>query len=63
MNPKDSKLMSPRKVMACGGSAPGYAKGGVVVGTPLRKTGLADTPLEKAKRQNGVPGMKKGGKC
>lgn len=33
-----------------------------VSSTPL-KSGKPDSPLEKAKRDNKVPGMKKGGKC
>lgn len=59
---KDSKFMSPRKVMACGGTPPGYARGGrVSVGSPDRKSGMPDSPMEKVKRQNGIPGMKDGG--
>jgi hypothetical protein len=30
---------------------------------PFLKSGKKDTPLEMAKRSNGVPGFKKGGKC
>lgn len=32
-------------------------------GPVLLKTGIPDSPMEKAKRDNGVPGMKKGGKA
>lgn len=59
--------MSPRKQLACGGD---YAKGGVVrVGSSSRITGVMPgikgqpmNPLEKAKRNNGIPGYKDGGK-
>lgn len=35
------------------------AKGGAV---PFLKSGKKDSPLETAKRNNGIPGFKKGGK-
>jgi hypothetical protein len=54
----------PTKPLKKTAPRPAYALGGrVEVGTPLRKTGLADTPLEAVKRRNGIPGMKKGGRC
>jgi hypothetical protein len=58
------QFMSPRKVLAQGGTPAGYANGGRVrVGTPLRRgTGFPDSPLEAIKRANGIPGMKRGGK-
>lgn len=37
--------------------------GGSVRTPALLKSGTPDTPLENAKRANGIPGMKKGGKC
>lgn len=49
------------KRMAMGQKPQGYKTGGLV--RPTRDTGLQDTPLEKAKRANGIPGMKKGGHC
>lgn len=30
---------------------------------PYLKSGKKDSPLETAKRKNGIPGYKKGGKC
>jgi hypothetical protein len=64
---KPTQLMSPRKVLACGGAPEGYANGGrVKLGSPYRKgTGTPDSPLEAIKRANGIPGMQKGGsvKC
>jgi len=44
------------------GEKVGFKKGGAVA-PRLLKTGTPDSPLEKAKRANGIPGMKKGGKC
>jgi len=40
------------------GAAGKYARGGSVL-----KTGIPTSPITDAKRANGVPGMKKGGKC
>lgn len=40
----------------------GYKKGGSVQAPKNLKTGIPDTPIEKAKRANGVPGMKNGGR-
>lgn len=59
------------KRMAMGQNVTGYARGGSVMskmdisGTSgrLLKSGKPDSPIEKAKRANGVPGMKSGGKC
>lgn len=55
----NDKLIPQHKRLAMGERA-GFKKGGSV---PARKTGIPDTPLEGAKRANGVPGMKHGGKC
>ncbi len=52
------KLISQHKRAAMGDSRVGFARGGRVL-----KSGVPDTPLEKAKRANGVPGMKTGGKA
>lgn len=38
-------------------------KAGGLVRAPVLKTGIPDSPMEKAKRANGVIGMKKGGKA
>lgn len=47
------------------GERVGFKKGGSVAmpAEAYRKTGLKETPLERSKRDNGVPGMKKGGKA
>ena len=37
-----------------------FATGGKVA---LLKSGIPESPITKAKAANGVPGMKKGGKC
>lgn len=49
------------KRMAMGQKPAGYKAGGLI--KPGRDTGFKDTPIEKAKRANGIPGMKKGGSC
>jgi hypothetical protein len=54
--------MNQHKRMAMGGNARGYKMGGSVE-TPLLKTGTPRTPIVKAKMANGIPGMKKGGRC
>lgn len=56
----DNKLIPQHKRMAMGQRDVGFKKGGFV--TPVKK-GVPDSPLEKGKRANGVPGMKHGGKC
>ena len=48
-----------RKAMAMG-LKPAFKTGGTV---PFLKSGKKDSPLEMAKRGNGIPGFKKGGKC
>ena len=48
-----------------------FARGGAVgmlapqgpANTRLLRTGIPDTPIENAKRANGIPGLKKGGKA
>ncbi len=52
--------------MAMGKTTQGYANGGSVNGNRgarVLKTGIPDSPIEDAKRRNGVVGMKKGGKA
>lgn len=46
------------------GEKVGFKSGGPVPAkaAPL-KTGMKDSPIEKVKRNNGIPGMKAGGKC
>lgn len=51
-------LMSPRKQMAMG-TKPAMKMGGAVSG--FLKSGKKDSPLETAKRNNGIPGFKAGG--
>ena len=51
------KDVPQHKRMAMGEKVSGMKAGGAV-----RKTGMAMNPVEKAKRANGVPGMKMGGK-
>lgn len=51
------------KRMAMGSKTQGYAKGGSVMPKPaVLKSGKPDTPIEKAKRANGIVGMNRGGK-
>lgn len=38
-----------------------YAKGGLVDKDRKLKSGFGDSPIEKSKRANGVPGYSKGG--
>lgn len=59
------KAINQHKQMAMGKKTQGYANGGSVNGNKgarAMKTGMPDSPLEAAKRRNGVVGMKKGGK-
>lgn len=49
--------MGQHKMLATGKLK--FAEGGAV---PFLKSGKKDTPLEMAKRSNGVPGFKNGGK-
>lgn len=59
-----SKAISQHKQLAMGATKPGYKKGGAVA--PMKaaapvKSGFKDGPMEKAKRANGIVGLKKGG--
>lgn len=53
---------SMRPPMPAQGVRPGLKMGGGVK-PALLKTGMPDSPLTKSKAANGIPGMKKGGKC
>lgn len=71
--------MPQRKRLACGHKISKYASGGMVVpgGVGLKTKQLVElppmnpdpsrrgpaSPITMAKRQNGIVGMKKGGKC
>lgn len=72
----DSKLLSQHKLLAMGrgtksasdagasdkGGKREFARGGMVAANNrLLKTGIPDSPLENAKRNNGIPGFAKGG--
>lgn len=56
------KQISQHKRLAMGENV-GFARGGRVAPQRPLKTGIPDSPLENAKRANGIPGMKKGGAC
>lgn len=63
----DMTKVPQRKRIAMGsGPLPGNFKAGGTIRlspkVPSRSTGLADSPLETVRRNNGIPGMKKGGK-
>lgn len=53
-----SNAIPQHKQMAMG-QKPAFKAGGPV---PFLKSGKKDSPLETAKRSNGIPGFKKGGK-
>lgn len=59
---KSSKEVPQHKRMAMGEGKVGFKSGGAV-SSPLRSTGMPQSPLTAAKRRNGVPGMKGGGAC
>jgi len=60
------KLVNQHKRLAMGDTIKGFAKGGSVASdipsVSVRSTGKAVNPLTTAKRNNGIPGFKKGGK-
>lgn len=59
----DKKPIPLHKRMAMGDTVKGYAKGGTV-GMPAASASVgAKNPLTAARRNNGVKGMKDGGKC
>ena len=49
------------KRMAMGDTLKGYAKGGSIGMPAVKATATRGSPLTAARRNNGVPGMKKGG--
>jgi hypothetical protein len=55
--------VNQHKRMAMGQAPAGYARGGVVGAGPMvaPPSGRPRSPLTNARRNNGVPGMKKGG--
>ena len=60
-----NEAMSQHKRMACGDKV-GFKKGGSVPAfkpAAPTKSGFKDGPVEKAKRANGIVGLKKGGMC
>ena len=68
---KNHKHVAQHKRSAMGGDVgfsfpqkAAYASGGLVrgnMGNSTMKTGIPDSPVEAARRTNGVPGMKTGG--
>lgn len=59
----DSTKINQHKRMAAGSMPAGYRRGGSIVAPPSKPTPGAVNPLRGAKQSNGIPGMKKGGKC
>lgn len=61
------KPIPQRKRLAMGDSLAGYKKGGTVASDKpiisVGSSGKAVNPLTLSKRQNGIPGLKKGGRC
>jgi hypothetical protein len=59
-----SKPTNLHKRLAMGDSLGGYAKGGLI-GSGKLDAGVTakQSPLTKARRENGIKGMKTGGKC
>ena len=61
------KLTPLHKRLAMGDSVAGYKKGGTVASDQpiisVGSSGKAVNPLTLARRQNGIPGLKKGGRC
>ncbi len=60
-----SSQVPQHKRMAMGDRV-GFKKGGSVSApsaTKPLKSGIKNSPLEGVKRANGIPGMKKGGRC
>lgn len=61
----NEKPIRQRARLAMGDTVKGYAKGGSIGMSPVVKPtgGLPESPITRAKHANGIPGMKKGGKC
>lgn len=57
-----SKAISQHKQMAMG-LKPAFKLGGSLPMPKVIKSGVPNTPLTNVKRDNGVPGFKKGGKA
>ncbi len=57
-----SEAIGQHKRMAMGKTV-GFKSGGLVPSTSFLKSGKKDSPLETAKRNNGIPGFKAGGKA
>ena len=57
-----SEAIGQHKRMAMGKTNVGFKSGGLVPSSQFLKSGKKDSPLETAKRANGIPGFKKGGK-
>jgi len=57
-----NQAIPQHKRMAMGQKDIGFAKGGAVE-TKLLKTGIPTSPITDAKRANGIPGMKRGGRA
>jgi len=61
------KAVNLHKRLAMGDSVAGYKKGGTIASDipaiSVGSSGKAVNPLTLSRRQNGIPGMKKGGKC
>lgn len=58
----NTKAIPQHKRLAMGDKV-GFKKGGSMGmgGAKLLKTGIPDSPIEMARRSNGIPGMKNGG--
>lgn len=59
----DKKPIPQHKRVAMGDTIKGYAKGGRVGMPSATASAGAKSPLTAARRNNGVKGMKDGGKC
>ena len=57
-----AQAINQHKQMAMG-LKPAFKSGGLVPSSQFLKSGKKDSPLETAKRNNGIPGFKKGGKA
>lgn len=59
INAHKALAMGLKPAFKSGGAVKKCAAGGSM---PFLKSGKKDSPLENAKRNNGIPGFKKGGK-
>jgi hypothetical protein len=60
MAKQNNMAVNQHKRLAAGDTVKGYAKGGSVTGGAQVGKG---SPLTQARRNNGIKGMKDGGKC